>query len=175
MAGWVFAFSPAEHEPSLSCFSTLTTYTPTMTRKWQTLALVVFPLILNAMAITRYVPEGQETLFGLRPSSTDTSLTASYTGTAAYDPRTLTPPVPPTDPPVNTQFAIQLVNGDTPGLSIKHHGAFLGFSVEFSVSNHVCEYPLILCESRISLTYDQNQWAVTGVTLSHRPTAEAHC
>lgn len=108
-----------------------------MTRQWQTLILVVLPLILNVLAVTRYIPEGQETLFGIRPSITDTSLTASYTGSAAYDPRTLIPPVPSTDPPVNTQFAIQLVSGDVPDLSIRHHGAFLGFSIEFSVSNHV--------------------------------------
>jgi hypothetical protein len=82
---------------------------------------------------------GQETLFGLQPSSTDTSLSASYTGSAAYDPRTLIPPVPPTDLPVNTRFAIQLVSGDIPDLSIRHHGAFLGFSIELSVSNHIRE------------------------------------
>lgn len=110
-----------------------------MARKWLTLAFVVLPLVLNALAITRYIPEGQETLFGIQPSSTDTGLAASYTGSAAYDPRTLIPPTPPTDPPVNTQFAIQLVNGDIPDLSIRHHGAFLGFSIEFSVSNHVRE------------------------------------
>lgn len=137
-----------------------------MTRRWQALALVVLPLILNTMAITRYIPEGQETLFGLRPSTTDTSLTASYTGTAAYDPRTLIPPVPPTDPPVNTQFAVQLVSGDVPDLSIRHHGAFLGFSVEFSVSNHVREYSLALCKLRTSLIRDRCQWDVTGTTFS---------
>jgi hypothetical protein len=108
-----------------------------MARQWQTLALAILPLIINALAITRYIPEGQEALFGIQPSSTDTSLTASYTGSAAYDPRTLIPPLPPTDPPVNTQFTIQLAYGDTPGLSIRHHGAFLGLSIEFSVSNHV--------------------------------------
>lgn len=120
-----------------------------MTRQWQALALVVLPLVLNVLAITRYIPEGQETLFGILPSSTDTSLTASYTGSAAYDPRTLTPPVPPTDPPVNTQFAIQLASGDTPGLSIRHHGAFLGLSIEFSVSNHVCKCSLAPYKLRI--------------------------
>ena len=126
-----------------------------MARQWQTLAIVILPLILNALAVTRYIPEGQETLFGIQPSTTDTSLTASYTGSAAYDPRTLTPPIPPTDPPVNTQFAVELLHGDTPGLSIRHHGAFLGFSIEFSVSNHVRKFPLILYELRISLTCDR--------------------
>lgn len=143
---WVEFFfgGQVEHEPNLSCSFTLTTYTPTMTRQWQSFVLVVLPFILNTLAVTRYIPEGQETLFGLQQSSTDTSLTASYTGSAAYDPRTLIPPVPPTDPPVNLQFAIQLANGDIPDLSIRHHGAFLGFSIEFSVSNHVCESPLVI-------------------------------
>ena len=152
-----------QHEPSLSCSSTLTTYIQTMTRQWPTLAFVVLPLILNALAITRYIPEGQETLFGLQPSSTDSSLTASYTGSAAYDPRTLIPPLPPTDPPVNTQFAIQLTSGDTPGLSIRHHGAFLGFSIEFSVSNHVrkCSPTLAnkgFCSPAINPSGPQQVW-----------------
>ena len=137
-----------------------------MARKLQTLALAILPLILNVLAITRYIPEGQETLFGIQPSSTDTSLAASYTGSAAYDPRTLTPPTPPTDPPVNTQFAIQLVNGNIPDLSIRHHGAFLGFSVELSVSNHVREYPLVLYVVRTSLICHQRQWAETGAASS---------
>lgn len=115
-----------------------------MARQRQALALVVLSLTLNALAVTRYIPMGQETLFGLQPSSTDTSLSASYTGSAAYDPRTLIPPMPPTDPPVNTRFAIQLVSGDIPDLSIRHHGAFLGFSIELSVSNHIRECPFTL-------------------------------
>ena len=137
-----------------------------MARKWQTLTVAVLPLILNALAITRYVPEGQETLFGIQPASTDTSLAASYTGSAAYDPRTLTPPVPPIDPPVNTQFTIQLMSGDIPDLSIRHHGAFLGFSIELSVSNHVREYSTVLYVLRTSLICAQRQWATTGVTSS---------
>ena len=152
-----------EYEPSPFSSSTSTQHIPlTMARKWQTLALVVLPLILHALAITRYIPEGQETLFGLRPSPTDTNPAASYTGSAAYDPRTLTPPTPPTDPPVNTQFAVQLLSGDIPDLSIRHHGAFLGFSIEFSVSNHVRECSLALDALRVSLIHYQYQWAGMG-------------
>ena len=110
-----------------------------MAKRRQALAVVVLSLISNALAITRYIPEGRETLFGIQPSSTDTSPASSYTGSAAYDPRSLIPPIPPTDPPVNTQYPIQLLSGDIPDLSIRHHGAFLGFSIEFSVSNHVRE------------------------------------
>lgn len=109
--------------------------------KWSVLAVTVLSLVYNALAVTLYVPQGQETLFGLTPTSTDSNPAATYTGAAAYDPRTLIPPVPPTDPPVNTQFGVQLVNGDIPGLSVRHNGAFLGFSIELSVSNHICECP----------------------------------
>ena len=107
---------------------------------WQARTLFFLSLVLNALAaITRYIPEGQETLFHVQPSTTDSSPPSSYTGSAADDPRTLVPPVPPTDPPVNTHFAVQLVNGNIPGLSIPQHGAFLGFSIELSVSNHIRE------------------------------------
>ena len=112
-----------------------------MTSKWQVRIVVVLSLVFNAFAITRYIPVGQETLFGIEPSTTDTTPASSFTGSAAYDPRTLIPPVPPTDPPVNTRFAVQLTNGNIPGLSIPHSGAFLGFSVELSVSNHIREFP----------------------------------
>jgi len=105
------------------------------------LALTVLSLVFNVLAVTLYIPEGQESLFGITitPTSTDVSPASIYTGAAAYDPRTLIPPVPPTDPPANTQFGVQLVNGDIPGLSVRHHGAFLGFSIELSVSNHIRE------------------------------------
>ena len=145
-----------------------------MARKWQTLTVVVLPLILNALAITRYIPEGQETLFGIRPSSTDTSPAASYTGSAAYDPRALIPPAPPTNPPVNTQFAVQLASGDIPDLSIRHHGAFLGFSIELSVSNHVRECCLVLYVLRTSLIRVRRQWAATGVAPSQSRFHETH-
>ena len=109
------------------------------------LALTVLSLVFNVLAVTLYVPEGQESLFGITPTSTDASPASTYTGAAAYDPRTLVPPVPPTNPPVNTQFGVQLVSGDIPGLSIRHHGAFLGFSIELSVSNHIRERALDAC------------------------------
>ena len=120
-----------------------------MAVKWQARTLVFLSLVFNALAITRYIPVGQETLFGFKPSTTDTSLASSYTGAAAYDPRTLIPPTPPTDPAVNTNIAVQLVNGDIPNLSIRHTGAFIGFSIELSVSNHICEFSLgLLLQSR---------------------------
>jgi hypothetical protein len=106
---------------------------------WRARILVLLSSVFSALAVTLYIPKGQETLFGIEPSTTDTSFASSYTGAAAYNPRTLTPPVPPTDPPVNARFPVQLVNGDIPGLLIRHHGAFLGFSVELSVSNHICK------------------------------------
>jgi hypothetical protein len=85
-------------------------------------------------SVTLYIPEGQATLWGITLTSTASS--AGYTGSAAYDPTTLIPPPVP-NPPINTQFELQLYSGGMNGLSIKQHGAFLGFSVEFSVSNQI--------------------------------------
>jgi hypothetical protein len=42
----------------------------------------------------------------------------------------------------NSQFSSS--SGDIPDLSIRHHGAFLGFSIELSVSNHVRECSPVL-------------------------------
>lgn len=112
-----------------------------MAVQWQACTLFLLSLFLNVLAaVTRYIPEGQETLFHIQPSATGSGSPSSYTGSPAYDPTTLVPPVPPTDPPVNTRFAVQLVNGNIPGLSIPQSGAFLGFSIELSVSNHIREF-----------------------------------
>lgn len=111
-----------------------------MVFQWQAHTLFFLSLVVSGLAaITRYIPEGQETLFHIQPSTTDSSLTPSYTGSATYDSLTLIPPIPPTDPPVSTHFAVELANGNIPGLSIPQHGAFLGFSIELSVSNHIRE------------------------------------
>lgn len=137
-----------------------------MAANWQVRTLVLLSLVFNALAaITRYIPEGQETLFGIQPSSTttDTSPASTFTGSAAYDPRTLVPPTPPTDPPVNTRFPVQLLNGGMTNLSIPQNGAFLGFSIEFSVSSHVCEFSLgFYTRSNVMFLPNRSQWATTG-------------
>ena len=138
------------------------------------LALTVLSLVFNVLAVTLYIPEGQETLFGITPtpSSTDVSPASTYTGAAAYDPRTLTPPIPPTDPPVNTQFGVQLVSGDIPGLSIRHNGAFLGFSIELSVSNHIREH-ISMSALRVLLI---NSWhAFLDLAVGHNGCVPSIC
>ncbi|EIW83853.1 glycoside hydrolase family 79 protein [Coniophora puteana RWD-64-598 SS2] len=63
----------------------------------------------------------------------------NYTGAAAYDPAVLQAPPVPTGLP--TQFNIQLAaqSSAVNGLSIPQSGAFMGFSIEFSVISYVCE------------------------------------
>ena len=71
--------------------------------------------------------------------------TASGPVHAAYDSTVLTPPPIP-NPAISTNFTLQLLNGGMSGLSIPQNGAFLGFSVELSVADQVCEY--MRCLSR---------------------------
>ncbi|KAF5353264.1 hypothetical protein D9756_008029 [Leucocoprinus leucothites] len=88
------------------------------------------PLLGLAKAnVTIYYAQGQN------PFQTTTAAAASYTGAAAYNPTTLTPPPVPTD--LNRNFPVQLVNGGTPGASIPQTGQFFGFSIEMSVVNQV--------------------------------------
>lgn len=110
---------------------------------------VVFAQILHVYAsVTVYYQYGQHPL----ESTTTTAAAADYTGAAAYDPTVLNPPPPP-NPPIPTQFAIQLQNGGTPGVSIAQHGAFFGFSIEMSVVDQVCECIVPYLTSRRWLTW----------------------
>ncbi|KAF7358218.1 Glyco-hydro-79C domain-containing protein [Mycena venus] len=61
---------------------------------------------------------------------------AQYTGPAAYNPTSLTPPPLPS-PTVLTTIPVNLQNAGTPNLSIKQKGSFFGFSIEMSVTNQV--------------------------------------
>lgn len=79
--------------------------------------------------------------------STTTASSANYTGAAAYDPTVLTPPPVPAG--LTTQFGIQLSSSSAAvqGLSIPHQGSFMGFSIEFTVVNQICEsmsYPVAI-------------------------------
>ncbi|KAI0027521.1 hypothetical protein K488DRAFT_25110, partial [Vararia minispora EC-137] len=67
---------------------------------------------------------------------TVTAAAASYTGAAAYDPKTLIAPAPPV-PPIATSVPVQLTNGRTNGLSMPQKGSFFGFSIEMSVAQQV--------------------------------------
>ncbi|KAJ7486841.1 hypothetical protein FB451DRAFT_1127091 [Mycena latifolia] len=61
---------------------------------------------------------------------------AKYSGVAAYNPTTLSPPPVPS-PTILTTIPVQLQNSGTPHLSIKQKGSFIGFSIEMSVTNQV--------------------------------------
>ncbi|KAJ7331317.1 glycoside hydrolase family 79 protein [Mycena albidolilacea] len=61
---------------------------------------------------------------------------ATYSGVAAYNPTTLSPPPLPTSS-VLTTIPINLQNSGTPNLGIKQKGSFIGFSIEMSVTNQV--------------------------------------
>ena len=73
-------------------------------------------------------------------TSTAPGAAATYTGAAAYDPRVLTPPAPPS-PPITTTFPVQLSAGGMPNLSIPLSGSFMGFSIEMSVAQQISTYP----------------------------------
>lgn len=88
-------------------------------------------------AVTVYYQLGHQQHLG---TATQTADAASYTGAAVYDPTTLNAPPPPNNPPLQSQFGIQLRNGGTPGVSITQSGAFFGFSIEMSVVDQVCEW-----------------------------------
>ncbi|KAJ6513514.1 hypothetical protein DFH09DRAFT_999118 [Mycena vulgaris] len=61
---------------------------------------------------------------------------AQYTGAQAYNPTTLIPPPVPT-PALASTIPVQLQSAGTPGLSVPQLGAFMGFSIEMSVTNQV--------------------------------------
>ncbi|TFK36088.1 hypothetical protein BDQ12DRAFT_737177 [Crucibulum laeve] len=86
----------------------------------------------SSAEVTVWYQQGQEPL----ASTTSSGSAAAYTGAAAYNPTVLTAPAPP-NPAISTQFAIQLQNGGTPGVSIPQSGSFFGFSIEMSVVNQV--------------------------------------
>jgi len=101
---------------------------------------LLLPLLVALVVeanVTVYYPKNQGPLQLTTTGSADAS---SYTGAAAYNPTVLNaPPVPV--PPIPVNFGIQLQNGGVSGLSIPLNGSFLGFSIEFSVSNQVRTYP----------------------------------
>lgn len=110
--------------------------------KVQTLPSLLFSLgaILfsssQAQVTVYYEPQagGAQATLG---TGTGTGAAANYTGAAAYNPTTLTPPSPPGAQALPTQFSIQIPNAVPPGASILQNGSFFGFSVEMSVVNQV--------------------------------------
>lgn len=76
---------------------------------------------------------------GTVPTISSAAPSSTATTHAAYDPTVLTPPPIP-QPAIPTTYDLQLLSGGMSGLSIPQSGAFLGFSVELSVADQVCEY-----------------------------------
>ncbi|KAJ7766589.1 glycoside hydrolase family 79 protein, partial [Mycena olivaceomarginata] len=89
---------------------------------FSTLALVILVLSLligtGRAAITVYQANNQAAFFD--------STGCEYTGVAAYNPTSLSPPPLPSP-----------TNSGTPNLSIMQKGSFIGFSIEMSVTNQV--------------------------------------
>jgi hypothetical protein len=92
--------------------------------------------------VTLYNNPGQSALGTDGATPTGSSPDAEYTGLGAYDPVVLVPPPPPAPPPP-LDFPIVLMPeaGQQPGLSIPLQGDVLGFSIEMSVVDQVCELP----------------------------------
>ncbi|KAF7327078.1 Glyco-hydro-79C domain-containing protein [Mycena kentingensis (nom. inval.)] len=67
---------------------------------------------------------------------TNSAAASDYTSLQAFNPTTLTPPAVPT-PAILTNIPVKLQKAGTPNLGVKQDGAFLGFSIEMSVSNQV--------------------------------------
>ena len=76
----------------------------------------------------------------LVPTSSGMAALANYTGPAAYNPTRLIPPTPPGSDALAVQFGIQFSNVVPSGASIQQSGSFMGFSVEMSVADQVCEH-----------------------------------
>lgn len=99
------------------------------------LSILLFPFIFFHLAAASVTVYGYA---GAVASSTDTAKEPSYTGMQAYNPVVLQPPPLPVPPPANA-FTVNVHNTAPNGVSIKLPGSFMGFSIEFSVLNQVCQ------------------------------------
>ncbi|KAJ7464342.1 hypothetical protein FB451DRAFT_1138730 [Mycena latifolia] len=97
----------------------------------RSLALILaFTLVPCRCEITIYHANNQAAF------ATTSVPAAQYTGAEAYNPTTLIPPPVPT-PAIASTIPVQFQNAGTPGLSVPQSGAFMGFSIEMSVTNQV--------------------------------------
>jgi len=106
--------------------------------------LLLLPYAAPQVTVTIYNPTAQARLAGSSLSPTTVAATATsiapgtaYTGAAVADPIVLTPPAIPAG--FQTQFGLNLEGSTPAGASIGQDGNFLGFSIEFSVSDQVSE------------------------------------
>lgn len=99
---------------------------------------------VEAITVYDQVPLGHQTSSAAAATSTGTDAAATptsteaYSGLAAYDPTTLTPPALPSPLPA-TQFPIVLMPAanQVNGLSIRIPSSFFGFSIEMSVATQM--------------------------------------
>lgn len=82
--------------------------------------------------VTVHYTQGQSPLSA---SDTASAAAAAYTGAAAYNPTVLVPPALPDQLPPLT-FGID-ITPNVQGVSVPQAGSFMGFSIEFSVTNQV--------------------------------------
>ncbi|KAJ7752861.1 hypothetical protein B0H16DRAFT_1887039 [Mycena metata] len=94
------------------------------------LALTLF-LTLTHATVTVYTPT--QVVFTTAPAVSGTP--AAYTGVAAYNPGTLSPPPLPSPTVLTNPNPVNLLNTGTPGLGVKQKGSFWGSSIEMSVTN----------------------------------------
>ena len=98
---------------------------------------------LAAAQYTVYQPK-QQVIYGgtylhLTAAETSTAAVPNFTSGAAYDKTVLTPPAVP-NPAIPVQVSIQLpTSGGFQNMSPPANGGFMGFSIEMSVANQVCE------------------------------------
>lgn len=102
---------------------------------------VVLSLLLLSLQAYADVTIYTQVVFGT--GTTTVTPSPTYTAAAAYDPTSLTPPAVPSPAPTN-QFPVQLFSGGMANLSIPQSGAFVGFSVELSVADQICESNTVL-------------------------------
>ncbi|KIJ42028.1 hypothetical protein M422DRAFT_255050 [Sphaerobolus stellatus SS14] len=99
-------------------------------------ALSVLSLALLANAgVTIYT----QVTFGTGAATATGSAFPSVTNAAAFDPTMLIPPPPP-NPAVGGANVVQLLTGAMANMSAPVQSGFLGFSIELSVADQVCEW-----------------------------------
>jgi len=134
------------------------------------LLLFYFPcLTLVAAQWSVYQPD-QQVIYGgthlqLTASQTSTAAQPTFTNGAAHDQLVLNPPPIP-NPPIPVQVQIQLPSsGGLQTMSPPVPGAFMGFSIEMSVVNQVCESSSLSSSSTLTNAHISGQEQVC--TPSH--------
>lgn len=126
--------------------------------------------------LTIYHPHDPNVIFGGTSTTSETATAtspgaaATYTGAAAYDPRTLTPPAPP-NPPIATSFPLQLSAGGMPNMSIPLSGSFMGFSIEMSIAQQISTCHLLSSTLNAMFTdpHSRKEQACQSLALGRRP------